>query len=477
MVFNSFAFAVFFIIVYSLYLLLQGRLNLQNRLLLVASCIFYGWWDWRFLFLMFFTITVDFHVGRALHRTTDNKKRKLFVTLSILSNLSVLGFFKYFNFFMDSFDKLFDLFGLTAQTPLLNIILPVGISFYTFQSMSYVVDVYRSQVESAELFLDYAAYVSYFPQLVAGPIERGAHLLPQMLEPRIIKLDQCYEGSYLIFWGLFKKMFIADNLAQIVDPVFASSGPYNGAIVLLALYAFAFQIYCDFSGYSDIARGLGKCMGFDIMINFNLPYFSTNPSEFWKRWHISLSTWLRDYLYIPLGGNRKGSGLTYRNLALTMLLGGLWHGAQWTFVVWGAYQGLLLIVHRLMSPIFAFFPKIQNRIAQNTWWFIKVFFFFHLVCFGWLFFRAESFTQITAMMQSVIFSFDYSWPTIKPYVIYLSFFIWFLLVIQVLQRYKNNLTILRRFSRPLRFSLYILMFYLIVIWGAFGNKEFIYFQF
>jgi D-alanyl-lipoteichoic acid acyltransferase DltB (MBOAT superfamily) len=298
-----------------------------------------------------------------------------------------------------------------------------------------------------------------------------------MLEPRKIKLDQCYEGGYLIFWGSFKKMFIADNLAQIVDPVFASSGPYNGAIVLLALYAFAFQIYCDFSGYSDIARGLGKCMGFDIMINFNLPYFSTNPSEFWRRWHISLSTWLRDYLYIPLGGNKKGSRLTYRNLALTMLIGGLWHGAQWTFIVWGAYHGLLLIVHRLMSPIFAFFPKIQNRIAQNTWWFIKVFFFFHLVCFGWLFFRAESFTQITAMMQSVIFSFDYSWPTIKPYVIYLSFFIWFLLVIQVLQRYKNNLTILRRFSRPLRFSLYILMFYLIVIWGAFGTKEFIYFQF
>ncbi len=290
MVFNSYDFALFFVIVYSFYVALRKHHKLQNRLLLISSCVFYGWWDARFLLLMFFTITVDFYLAKNIEKISETKKKKRYLLLSIASNLLVLGFFKYFNFFIESFEKLFDLFGISISSPILNIILPVGISFYTFQSMSYVIDVYRNDLKATKNYLDYATYVSYFPQLVAGPIERGKHLLPQVLKRRSLSLDLFYEGFTLIYLGLFKKMFIADNLAKIVEPVFSATGAHDGLSVLLALYAFAFQIYCDFSGYSDIARGLGKCMGFDIMINFKLPYFSVNPREFWGRWHIS-SLW------------------------------------------------------------------------------------------------------------------------------------------------------------------------------------------
>ncbi|MBE9529897.1 MAG: MBOAT family protein, partial [Proteobacteria bacterium] len=349
MLFNSVQFAIFFAIVYLLYLLLNHKG--QNRLLLVASYVFYGCWDWRFLSLIAISTVVDYFCGLKIYESREKQKRKLFLFISVCSNLTILGFFKYFNFFTDNLYALLNGFGFSPDPFFLNIILPVGISFYTFQTISYSIDIYRKELNPTRKFLDFALFVSFFPQLVAGPIERAKNLLPQMLLPRKLTVDKFYEGCYLIFWGLFLKVFIADNLARMVDPVFSSSGPYDGVRVLLALYAFAFQIFGDFAGYSNIARGLAKCMGFDLMVNFNLPYFAVNPKDFWQRWHISLSTWFRDYLYIPLGGNRHGQMNTCRNLAITMLLCGLWHGAAWTFIVWGAYHALLQIIHKLLQPL------------------------------------------------------------------------------------------------------------------------------
>lgn len=472
MLFNSLEFAVFFIIVYALYLVMDHKW--QNRMLLVASCIFYAAWDWRFLFLMFVSITTDYFCALKIQGSDKEKIRKGFLFFAVFINLGILGFFKYFNFFVTSFDRLTGWFGFSFQPHLLHIILPVGISFYTFQALSYVMDVYRKELEPTRSFRDHALFVSYFPQLVAGPIMRARDLLPQILASRKLSLAKFYEGFYLIFWGLFLKIFVADNLARIVNPVFADQGPYNAGRVIIALYAFAFQIFCDFAGYSNIARGLGKCMGFNIMINFNLPYFATNPSDFWRRWHISLSTWLRDYLYIPLGGNKKGQLATYRNLAITMLLGGLWHGAAWTFVIWGAYHGLLLIVHRLLKPLLARIPDPKNAVMAKMWFFLRVIFFFHLTCIGWLIFRAGSIRQILDMLGSFIFNFNVS--------LGMGFFslirlVGMLILVQFAQFINNDQMVVYRSKIPLKAAFYVICFYLMVVYGVQGGKEFIYFQF
>ena len=303
MLFNSIQFFVFFLIVYSLYLILNHKW--QNRMLWLASYIFYGCWDWRFLSLIIISSGVDFYCGAKIDAANESCQRRKFLFVSVAVNLIILGFFKYFNFFVSSLNSLFIAFGLSIDIPILTIVLPVGISFYTFQTMSYTIDIYYKKIKPVDSFSDFCLFVAFFPQLVAGPIERAKNLLPQILRPRKVNLCDFYSGSYLIFWGIFLKVFIADNLAQVVDPIFIKEPPYMGKEVLVSLYAFSFQIFCDFAGYSNIAIGVARCMGFKLMNNFNLPYFSTNPSEFWQRWHISLSSWLRDYLYIPLGGNRE----------------------------------------------------------------------------------------------------------------------------------------------------------------------------
>jgi alginate O-acetyltransferase complex protein AlgI len=476
MLFNTLQFAVFFIIVYSLYLAFNHKW--QNRMLLIASYIFYGSWDWRFLSLIWISTVLDYFCGIIIHESNDIKKRKLFLFFSILGNLLILGCFKYFNFFAENLQAITGIFGLELDPVFLRIILPVGISFYTFQTMSYTIDVYYKKMKPTKRFFDFALFVAFFPQLVAGPIERAKHLLPQMLSPRKVNLDKFYEGCYLILWGLFLKVFVADNLARIVDPVFASNGPYNGVRVLLALYAFAFQIFCDFAGYSNIARGLGKVMGFDIMVNFNLPYFAVNPSEFWRRWHISLSTWLRDYLYIPLGGNKKGTPKTYRNLAITMLLGGLWHGAAWTFVIWGAYQGMLLVIHRLMKPLLEKTPSFKNAFFKNIWFFLRVLFFFQLICLGWLIFRAESLEQIFSMLKSLLCNFT---PMrgigIKTMAISLMVYAGLLLWVQVFQFVKKDLMVVYKSNLLIKVFFYCICWYLMTIFGVVDGAEFIYFQF
>ncbi|MCL4123644.1 UNVERIFIED_CONTAM: hypothetical protein GTU68_011358, partial [Idotea baltica] len=338
MLFNSFVFWIFFGVVFALYFRLRHRE--QNLLLLIASYFFYGCWDWRFLGLISLSTFIDYFIGKAVGESESQKTKKWLVGLSMVSNLSILGFFKYYGFFATELEQLLTSIGAPIMMPTFYVILPVGISFYTFQTMSYTIDVYRGDCEACDSFLDFAVYVSFFPQLVAGPIERAKHFLPQVIAPRTITADHFKQGLLLIAVGMFRKVVIADNMAPIANAIFASNvDDLSGAEILLGVYAFAFQIYGDFSGYSAIARGIAKWMGFDLMVNFRMPYFATTPSDFWQRWHISLSQWLRDYVYIPLGGNRFGTLMTYRNLLLTMLIGGLWHGANWTFIIWGAFHG------------------------------------------------------------------------------------------------------------------------------------------
>lgn len=466
MIFNSISFWVFFALVFSLYLVLPHRW--QNRMLLVASYFFYGCWDWRFLSLIAFTTTVDFWVSHRLHASADPKSRKHWLLVSLITNLSILGFFKYFNFFADSAQDLLAAMGWEIAPWKLQIILPVGISFYTFQSLSYTVDVYRGNLKPSQSLFDYALFVSFFPQLVAGPIERATNLLPQVENPRRLSWERAREASWLILWGLFKKVVIADNLAMIADSVFNGEVPAHTLNVLIGIYAFAFQIYCDFSGYSDIARGLARLMGFDLMLNFWNPYFARNPSDFWRRWHISLSTWLRDYLYIPLGGNRKGPRRTYVNLGLTMLLGGLWHGAAWTFVAWGAYQGALLALHRVWVG--------ESRRANTSSGILPVIGMFHLACGGWLLFRAQSMGQVGEMLAGLLNLGTVTLGDLSP---------WFMLAIlcaplwfvQYFQEKSGDPLAPMKLSLFPRTLLLTLMFIMMWTLGNTGSRAFIYFQF
>lgn len=393
---------------------------------------------------------------------------------SVIVNLTILGFFKYFNFFIGSAVTLLNKFGIPAENLRLDIILPVGISFYTFQSMSYIIDIYRKEVKPTKDFLDFAVYVSFFPHLVAGPIMRAKLLLPQILNKRVFSWPLFYEGCYLMFWGFFKKLFIADNVAGIAKTAFSQYQSMSGADVLIGVYAFAIQIYCDFSGYSDIARGLGKTMGFDLIWNFNLPYFSKNPSEFWKRWHISLSTWLRDYLYIPLGGNRFGKIFTYRNLIITMLLGGLWHGAAWTFVLWGMYHGILLAGHRLIQPYLQSLFLNANKLVKNMFSVLSVVVMFNLVCLGWIFFRAGDLTTAFSMIGKIVNDFgDVNIIVVNELFVY----IWVLIFVEVFQYFSDDLLAIYKIKPIIKWAFYFVCMLLMVVLGSYSGHSFIYFQF
>ncbi|MBF0522871.1 MAG: MBOAT family protein [Candidatus Omnitrophica bacterium] len=478
MLFNSIQFFLFFIIVYGLYLAFKHRW--QNWLLIVASCLFYAAWNWKFLLLMFVSISTDFWCSNLIVRTSDLKKRRAWLWLSLGVNLGILGFFKYYNFFAGNVQGFLQTFHLVspAFSLALNIVLPVGVSFYTFEAISYIVDVYHEKIKPAQRYWDYVLFVIYFPHLIAGPIMRAKDFLPQISLPRKIRLDQFYDGCFLFFWGLLEKILIADNLAKIADPIFSAVAPYDGGKVLIALYAFAFQIFCDFDGYSNMARGMGKCMGFEITINFKQPYFSTNPQEFWQRWHISLSSWLRDYLYIPLGGNRKGKARTYINLFLTMLLGGLWHGAAWTFVLWGAYQGVLLAIHRVVSPYFSNLGDNLSEFLKGLWKLARIIFFFQFICLGWLLFRATSLSQVGEMLTA-LFN-PVSWHFQSD-----SFNLWMMIItyisitvfVQFFQYQTNDQTAALKWPWQARAAFYILCYFLVIFYGVEGGKQFIYFQF
>jgi D-alanyl-lipoteichoic acid acyltransferase DltB (MBOAT superfamily) len=550
--FNSFEFLIFLFIVYSLYVVLTRPW--QNRMLLVASYVFYGWWDARFLMLIVVSTAIDFTAGLGIcgERLTrrermkisgvilfataafvlvdwprvaaegwshplallgphwqggwwavgaciafaalapfvyglyfrirnEQTRRRFFLVTSMVANLGLLGFFKYFNFFVDSAQQVLTAMGVNVEMLHLDVVLPVGISFYTFQTMSYTIDLYRKEMEPTRDFFGFALYVAFFPQLVAGPIERASRLLPQILGDRRIEPEQFRDGVFLICWGLFKKVLIADRVAVIVNEVFGAHESYTGMEHLLAIYAFAWQIYCDFSAYSDIARGLAKIMGIELMVNFRLPYFATNPSEFWRRWHISLSTWLRDYLYIPLGGNRGGEFKMYRNLCITMLLGGLWHGAAWTFVLWGAYQGAILVIHRV---IFGGSTRTKEREQQADALKrgVLMVLFFQVTCFGWLIFRADSVPQIWDMTRSIFTHFDVTDRGLRM-LGQLALLALPLYAIQIVQHRSNDLLVLTRWKLWVQATVYILLaFASLSYWLLFsdqwgGQQDFIYFQF
>ena len=471
MMFTSMEFLVFALVFYNFYLHLGRWRRAQNAWLLLGSYIFYGWWDWRFLSLLAFSTVLDYTVGRRMAVTDDPKRRKHLLWLSLAGNLGVLGFFKYFNFFVGSAVDAAGAIGVTLDPITLGIVLPVGISFYTFQTLSYSIDLYRREVEPADSILDFAVYVSFFPQLVAGPIERAKTFLPQVQKPRQIDAGQFEAGVFLICWGFFKKLVIADNVALVANTVFNNHHSYQGVDLLLGALAFTVQIYCDFSAYSDIARGLAKLMGFELMVNFKLPYFARTPSEFWRRWHVSLSTWLRDYLYIPLGGNRGGTVAMYRNLCITMLLGGLWHGAAWNFVLWGAFHGAILVAYR---PFEGRFAPATNPVSAGARVFGAWAIFFSLTVVGWVLFRASSAEQIGWFFTQVWSGTSAKSGDFAMTLLYCSVP---LALMQVVQYVRHDLLIAAKGPVVVRGGLYAVMVGSMLLFGAREPIEFIYFQF
>lgn len=423
MLFPTFEFGVFFLIVFAASWELRRDPNWRKLFLVGASYFFYGWWDWRFVGLLILSSFINFTAGWMLDRLRRPSMRKSVVAAAVGLNLGILGFFKYYGFFLESFARLLETFGFARDLPFMQVILPVGISFFTFQGISYVVDVYRGHVRASQSLLNVFLYISFFPQLVAGPIVRAAAFLPQLDETPKLTRQMAAIGIVLILSGLAKKMVIANYLATtLVDPVFFDPSAVGGLDLLIGVYGYAVQIYCDFSGYSDIAIGLAALLGYRFAANFNQPYRASSLQDFWRRWHISLSTWLRDYLYIPLGGSRKGREATYRNLFVTMLLGGIWHGAAWTFVFWGAFHGAMLGLERLARERLDVFappddgtPGYIARLSKPVTHLIAVAVTFHIVCFAWIFFRAENFALAWSYVGGL---FDWSTPAhyVTPFI-------------------------------------------------------------
>ena len=473
MLFNSFSFLYFFSLVYAVYAVLKHRY--QNMLLLVASYFFYGSWDWRFLSLIFLSTVVDYWCGLGIHRATSVRRRRLLLTTSVVANLGILFTFKYFGFFAASLQTLLATLNVPVDWRLLHLVLPVGISFYTFQTMSYTIDIYRGQLAPTRSFLNFAVFVAYFPQLVAGPIERASRLLPQIEQPRTIHYAVVREGLWLILLGYLKKLVIADSMASVAGPIFENPQAASGLSIVLGVYAFAFQIYGDFSGYSDIARGISKLMGIELMVNFRHPYFATNPSDFWRRWHISLSTWLRDYLYIPLGGNRGGTLATDRNLMITMLLGGLWHGAAWHFVAWGFYHGSLLIVHKHCQGLLASLEP-ASRHGQTLWRVLKTIGFFQLTCIGWLLFAVRDLGDVGVLAQNLLQPWHLPGVT-EIFLLLAVLAAALLLVLELSEEIAGSLVLVKIWPSPARLACYAVSFAFIVLVAREGSVEFIYFQF
>lgn len=472
MLFNSFQFILFFALVFGLYLKLRHRG--QNHLLLVASYVFYGAWDWRFLSLLAFSTVADYYFAKWIAATDAVRRRKWLVAFSMIVNLGFLGFFKYFNFFIDSFRELCGLFGYAPDLPMLKVILPVGISFYTFQSMSYVIDVYRRRLDPARTLHDFALYVAFFPQLVAGPIERATNLLAQITSPRVVSHYGLTHGAYLILWGFFQKIFVADNLAMISDAVFHHAAAPSGGEVVLGAYAFFIQIYCDFAGYSNIARGLALCMGFRFMLNFNLPLLASSPSDFWGRWHLSFSTWLRDYLFTPLGGFRKGPWFAYRNLMITMAVCGLWHGAAWHFVLWGLYEGLMLAAHRTLVAFKPMARLAEWLAGRGITLVLCVLFRFQLNALGAILFRAQSLEQVGDLLGALAAGWGAGGGAAW---LRLVFYAAPLVVLEVVQYRARDLYVVLKWPVLARTAVYLLLFYAIVVFGMQHAQSFIYFQF
>ena len=487
MLFNSIEFVIFLPIVFALYWFAVNRnLKLQNCLLILASYVFYGWWDWRFLFLIIFSSAVDYFVGIALSKTDEQRKRKALLLTSIFVNLGLLGFFKYFNFFAESFADAFTLLGNPIEVSRLNIILPVGISFYTFQTLSYSIDVYKRKLAPTKDAISFFAFVSFFPQLVAGPIERATNLLPQFYKKRTFEYDKAVDGMRQILWGLFKKIVIADNCAYLSNQIFDNYTDLNGSTLVVGAVFFAFQIYGDFSGYSDIAIGTARLFGFNLKQNFNFPYFSRDVAEFWRRWHISLNTWFRDYLYIPLGGSRGGTWMKIRNIFIIFLVSGFWHGANWTFLAWGFLNACYFLPFLLTkNNRNHLYIVAQGKILPSVKEVFQIGFTFGLTVFAWIFFRAESIEHACSYIYKMCTNSLFELPFIIeestgmhlfPKQIYLIILI-FILIEWFGREHQYAIKNLGAKWKPVfRYAIYYAIIFAI-FWLGGKQQAFIYFQF
>lgn len=477
MLFNSIDFFIFLPIVFVLYWFVFFKgLGIQNFLVLVASYFFYGWWDWRFLTLIVFSTLVDYSIGVALAKTESPGKRKTLLVTSIIVNLGFLGFFKYYNFFIESFTDAFTVLGYSIQPNTLNIVLPVGISFYTFQTLSYTIDVYREKLEPTKNFISFAAFVGFFPQLVAGPIERATNLLPQFYEKRHFDLAKAKDGLRQMLWGLFKKVVIADNCAKYANLIFNNSNDYSSSTLVMGAFFFAFQIYGDFSGYSDIAIGVSRLFGFELKRNFAFPYFSRDIAEFWRRWHISLSTWFRDYLYIPLGGSRGGLKMKVRNTMIIFLVSGFWHGANWTFIIWGALNAIYFLPLLLLNK-----NRINTDIVAEGKWFpnfkelLQMTITFAITLLAWIFFRADTVSAAFAYIGGIFSADFFSVPEVFPS--FLIYLIGGFVITEWLGRHgEYAIEQIVKFGKGWRWALYFGIIFLLFAYTG-EEQEFIYFQF
>lgn len=480
MIFNSIDFAIFLPIVFCVYWLFKTNIKAQNVVILVSSYIFYGWWDYRFLGLIFFSSLIDYVISLQIPRRREKINKKLLLGLSIFVNLGLLIFFKYSNFFLDTFYTSFKFFGYSITSRGLDIVLPVGISFYTFQTLSYTIDVYKKEMKPTNDFIGFSAYVSFFPQLVAGPIERARNLLPQFYIKRTFNYGLAVVGLRQILWGLFKKIVIADNCAQFANEIFDNSEVYSGSTLALGAFFFAFQIYGDFSGYSDIAIGTSRLFGFKLSKNFNFPYFSRDVAEFWRRWHISLSTWFRDYLYIPLGGSKTTPWKKIRNIFLIFIVSGFWHGPKWTFIIWGSLNAFLFLPLLLLNlnrknidnlRVKKSLPSVQDL--------IKIIVTFSFICFTWVFFRAEDLEHALSIIKTIFSKSVISMPAFEGLGTafkFLPLLVFFIFLEWIGKEGEFAIEKLTLKYTSLRHLFYYFLVFLIVFYGA-KSQEFIYFQF
>lgn len=477
MLFNSIDFAFFLPIVFVFYWFVVNKsTKMQNVLLLLSSYVFYGWWDWRFLALIAFSSVVDFIVGIYLNKETGSLKRKILVCTSIAVNIGLLGVFKYYNFFVQGFVDAFSILGHEFHFQTLNVILPVGISFYTFQTLSYTIDVYRKKLTATRDFVSFFAYVAFFPQLVAGPIERAVNLLPQFGVQRTFDANKSADGLRQILWGLFKKIVIADNCAPYVDAIFANAGDHSGSVLFIGVFLFAFQIYGDFSGYSDIAIGSARLFGFNLMQNFAFPYFSRDIAEFWRRWHISLSSWFRDYLYIPIGGSRGGKWTVTRNILVIFVISGFWHGANWTFLFWGLINGLYFLPLLFLKRNRKYLDTVaENSIFPTLREIVQISTTFFMTLLAWIFFRAQDMGHAISFLKGILSTSLFSMPEVQP--VQVLILIALLVAVEWIQRKKEHaLKIEEIKTRSIRWLVYLAISLSIIFLGG-EQQEFIYFQF
>lgn len=482
MLFNSIEYAIFLPVVFFLYwFVAKENLKLQNILLLFSSYFFYSCWDYRFLFLLIFSTFLDYFTGLKIFHASDQRSKLVWLWLSIILNLGFLSIFKYYNFFISSFADLLSQFGLETNFWSLKLILPVGISFYTFHGLSYVLDIYYNRIKPENNFINYSVFVSFFPLLVAGPIERATHLLPQIIKKREFDYSNAVNGLRQILWGLFKKIVIADNCAEFANTIFSNSTTYSGSTLVIGAIFFSFQIYCDFSGYSDIALGTARLFGIELLRNFAFPYFSRNIAEFWRRWHISLSSWFRDYLYIPLGGSKGNLSIKIRNVLIIFLISGLWHGANWTFIIWGLLNAIYIIPSFLIKSNRAHLDTVaKGKNLPSLKEFVSIISTFGLTVFAWIFFRAENITQAIEIISKIFSASIFT----APYFLRITFCfptviltILFVIVEWVGREQQFAIaTLFKEKPKVFRWLFYYSIVFAIAVFAG-SNEQFIYFQF